>query len=62
MNDEQLKIVLNEGKKRQIRRMCEIWSVFSVHGLKRVRVGRFETRVICQKASGVYVTLEELVG
>ncbi len=38
INDDQLRFVLTEGKKRQIRRMCE-----SVHlevvGLKRVRIG-----------------------
>ncbi len=38
-NREQLRIVLREGKKRQIRRMCELVGL-TVLGLKRVRVGR----------------------
>jgi 23S rRNA pseudouridine2604 synthase len=37
-NPEQLRFVLQEGKKRQIRRMCEQVGLF-VTGLKRVRVG-----------------------
>ena len=38
-NPEQLRFVLKEGKKRQIRRMCEQVGLF-VTGLKRVRIGR----------------------
>ena len=38
-NPEQLRFVLTEGKKRQIRRMCELVGL-KVVGLKRVRVGR----------------------
>ncbi|MES2362362.1 MAG: pseudouridine synthase [Pseudomonadota bacterium] len=38
-NPEQLRFVLTEGKKRQIRRMCEQVGLF-VTGLKRVRIGR----------------------
>ncbi len=38
-NEDQLRFVLNEGKKRQIRRMCEIVGL-KVVGLKRVRIGR----------------------
>ena len=38
-NPEQLRFVLNEGKKRQIRRMCELVGL-KVVGLKRVRIGR----------------------
>ena len=38
-NPEQLRFVLKEGKKRQIRRMCEQVGLFVV-GLKRVRMGR----------------------
>jgi 23S rRNA pseudouridine2604 synthase len=38
-NPEQLRFVLVEGKKRQIRRMCELVGL-KVVGLKRVRVGR----------------------
>ncbi len=38
-NSEQLRFVLNEGKKRQIRRMCEAVGL-TVVGLKRVRIGK----------------------
>ena len=37
-NDEQLRFVLTEGKKRQIRRMCELVGL-KVVGLKRIRIG-----------------------
>jgi 23S rRNA pseudouridine2604 synthase len=37
-NSEQLRVVLTEGKKRQIRRMCEQVGL-QVVGLKRVRIG-----------------------
>ena len=37
-NDDQLRFVLREGKKRQIRRMCELVDL-TVTGLKRVRIG-----------------------
>ena len=37
-NPEQLRVVLLEGKKRQIRRMCELVGL-KVVGLKRVRIG-----------------------
>ena len=39
INPEQLKFVLTEGKKRQIRRMCDLVGL-KVTGLKRVRIGR----------------------
>jgi len=39
LNEDQLRFVLNEGRKRQIRRMCELVGL-RVVGLKRVRVGR----------------------
>jgi 23S rRNA pseudouridine2604 synthase len=39
INDDQLRFVLREGKKRQIRRMCEAVGL-KVTGLKRVRIGR----------------------
>ncbi|RQP25862.1 pseudouridine synthase [Piscinibacter terrae] len=39
VNDDQLRFVLKEGKKRQIRRMCELVGL-KVVGLKRVRIGR----------------------
>jgi 23S rRNA pseudouridine2604 synthase len=38
-NPEQLRFVLQEGKKRQIRRMCEQVGLHVV-GLKRIRIGR----------------------
>ncbi|MBC8739886.1 pseudouridine synthase [Paraburkholderia sp. UCT31] len=38
-NGEQLRFVLREGKKRQIRRMCELVGL-EVVGLKRVRMGQ----------------------
>ena len=37
-NEDQLRIVLREGRKRQIRRMCEAVGL-QVTGLKRVRIG-----------------------
>ncbi len=39
INPEQLRFVLTEGRKRQIRRMCELVGLHVV-GLKRVRIGR----------------------
>ena len=38
-NRDQLRFILNEGKKRQIRRMCELVNL-KVTGLKRVRIGK----------------------
>ena len=38
LNEQQLQIILTEGKKRQIRRMCEAVGLL-VTGLKRVRIG-----------------------
>jgi 23S rRNA pseudouridine2604 synthase len=38
-NKDQLRFVLTEGKKRQIRRMCELVGL-EVIGLKRVRIGK----------------------
>lgn len=38
-NRDQLRFILQEGKKRQIRRMCELVGL-KVTGLKRVRIGR----------------------
>ena len=38
-NDDQLRFVLTEGKKRQIRRMCELVGLHVV-GLKRIRIGQ----------------------
>lgn len=39
VNTEQLRFVLTEGRKRQIRRMCELVGL-RVTGLKRVRIGK----------------------
>jgi 23S rRNA pseudouridine2604 synthase len=38
-NQDQLRFILHEGKKRQIRRMCELVGL-KVTGLKRVRIGK----------------------
>ena len=38
-NEDQLRFVLKEGKKRQIRRMCEMVGL-KVLGLKRIRIGK----------------------
>ena len=38
-NKDQLRFILREGKKRQIRRMCELVGL-NVTGLKRVRIGK----------------------
>jgi len=38
-NEDQLKFILREGRKRQIRRMCELVGL-KVTGLKRVRIGK----------------------
>jgi 23S rRNA pseudouridine2604 synthase len=38
-NEDQLSFILREGKKRQIRRMCDMVGL-KVLGLKRVRIGR----------------------
>ena len=38
-NEDQLRFILREGKKRQIRRMCELVGL-RVTGLKRVRIGK----------------------
>lgn len=39
LNEDQLKFILKEGKKRQIRKMCEMVGL-EVLGLKRVRIGK----------------------
>lgn len=39
LNREQLRFILREGRKRQIRRMCEAVGL-KVLGLKRIRIGR----------------------
>ena len=39
LNEDQLRFILRQGKKRQIRRMCELVGL-KVVGLKRVRIGR----------------------
>lgn len=41
INDDQLRFELREGRKRQIRRMCELVGL-KVVGLKRVRIGRIK--------------------
>jgi 23S rRNA pseudouridine2604 synthase len=39
LNQDQLKFILREGKKRQVRRMCELVGL-QILGLKRVRIGK----------------------
>ncbi len=41
INEDQLRFILKEGKKRQIRRMCEAVGL-RVTGLKRVRIGNLK--------------------
>lgn len=41
INDDQLRFELREGRKRQIRRMCELVGL-NVLGLKRVRIGQIK--------------------
>lgn len=41
VNEDQLRFILTEGKKRQVRRMCEMVGL-QVKGLKRVRVGQLK--------------------
>lgn len=41
LNSDQLRFILKEGRKRQIRRMCELVGL-KVTGLKRVRVGEIK--------------------
>lgn len=40
-NQDQLRFILREGKKRQIRRMCELVGL-KVTGLKRIRIGKIK--------------------
>lgn len=40
-NQDQLQFILHEGKKRQIRRMCDLVNL-KVTGLKRVRIGKIK--------------------
>ena len=40
-NEDQLRFILREGKKRQIRRMCDLVGL-KVTGLKRVRIGKIK--------------------
>lgn len=41
LNDNQLHFILRQGKKRQIRRMCQLVGL-KVTGLKRVRIGKVQ--------------------
>lgn len=41
LNENQLRVILVEGKKRQIRRMCELVGL-KILGLKRVRIGNIK--------------------
>ncbi|WP_374033069.1 pseudouridine synthase [Bdellovibrio bacteriovorus] len=55
LNEDQLRFVLQEGKKRQIRRMCELVGL-KVTGLKRVRIGKIR---LGQLPEGQWRFLEE---
>lgn len=57
LNEQQLQIILREGKKRQIRRMCELVGL-AVSGLKRVRVGELRLGKL-EEGEWRYVTLNE---
>ena len=46
-NQDQLRFVLKQGKKRQIRRMCELVGL-RVVGLKRIRIGRVKLGALPQ--------------
>ena len=50
-NEDQLRVVLREGKKRQIRRMCELVGL-KVVGLKRVRIGSVVLGELAAPGSG----------
>lgn len=57
LNSEQVQIILREGKKRQIRRMCEAVGLH-VSGLKRVRVGELRLGKL-EEGQWRYVLAEE---
>ena len=44
-NRDQLRFILHEGKKRQIRRMCDLVNL-KVTGLKRVRIGKVKLGIL----------------
>lgn len=46
-NQDQLRFILHEGKKRQIRRMCELVGL-QVVGLKRIRIGKVKLGALPQ--------------
>jgi 23S rRNA pseudouridine2604 synthase len=56
-NEDQLRFVLREGRKRQIRRMCEMVGL-RVLGLKRVRMGRISLGALPPR-KWLYVRPEE---
>ena len=57
LNDDQLQIILTEGKKRQIRRMCDAVGL-KVVGLKRVRIGELRLGKLAE-GEWRYVEVEE---
>lgn len=57
LNEDQLQIILTEGKKRQIRRMCDAVGL-KVVGLKRVRVGELRLGKL-EEGEWRYVEIEE---
>ena len=60
INNEQLKFCLTEGKKRQIRRMCELVGLHVV-GLKRVRIGSLKLGRLAE-GEWRFVDANELLG
>lgn len=57
-NEDQLKFILKEGKKRQIRRMCELVGLHAI-GLKRVRIGGLKLGKL-PEGQWRYLTLDEI--
>jgi 23S rRNA pseudouridine2604 synthase len=57
-NPEQLRFVLKQGKKRQIRRMCDLVGLH-VTGLKRVRIGRVKLGLLPQ-GQWRYLAIDEV--
>ena len=55
INDEQFKIILIEGRKRQIRRMCDLVGI-KIRALKRVRIGQLK---LGKLPSGMWRALEK---
>ena len=57
-NEDQLRFVLREGRKRQIRRMCELVGL-TVTGLKRVRSGSVPLGALARSGQWRYLRHDE---